>query len=181
MTPQKTVEPSTIPWKRSQIVRIDDDVSDLVLQNLDGCIVLFSRHLTSLFLKNIKNCIVGPVSVQTSALVQDIENSVLGLQCRQLRCHNSKDVHLCVVTSSNPIIEDCTKMVFSRLADPPTAAEPTANAFTSVEDFNWHKQAASPNFCILPEPQDAFDFTQINGDISIHSIGQLLPLGECLE
>lgn len=139
---------------KNKLIVIDDTQTDLTLKNYESCVITFTQPLTSLFLSNLKNCVVGPVKVETSILIQHLTNVKLQISSRQLRCHDSSNVHIYCSTNSGPIIEDCNKFVFLPWS--------SGGCFDKVEDFNWQKQSASPNFKI-DRSQDSSDF--VIGDL----------------
>ncbi|KAI3657847.1 hypothetical protein MP638_001685 [Amoeboaphelidium occidentale] len=96
----------------------------------------------------ISNPVMGPV------FINNCTNSVLVLGCHQFRMHSSEHVACFVHVSSNPIIEDCKDITFNSyarvfpeyLSDLKKYGLDSDNKYDQVQDFNWLKHSASPNW-----------------------------------
>ena len=129
--------------------------------------VLLLSPCKSLWIRNLKNCEVFSLPVGGSIYVTACDTCVLYLGSRQLRMHTSKHVDFYIHTSSHPIIEHCERL---RFAPYPTAQlppklvssafgeaglNPEANQWELVDDFDWLKATASPNWSVLPAEERA--------------------------
>lgn len=80
------------------------------------------------------------------------------MNCHQLRIHNTTNTRFGIFTSSKGIIEDTTNVLFKRynyhyegIEEDIRACdrEGKENQWKEIQDFNWLKQEASPNFALL--------------------------------
>ncbi|CAG8780198.1 17290_t:CDS:2, partial [Acaulospora morrowiae] len=112
--------------------------------------------------------ISGPVG--SSILIYDCERCLLLVGCHQFRMHTSKKMFIYLHVTSHPIIEDSHDIEFA----PYTLLTPgldkmfeiakldhSNNKYDKVEDFNWLKQQASPNWKIIPEERWRKDWSSL--------------------
>lgn len=159
------------PRVENQTITITSKSTDVVLTNHHSSTIKFTTPLTTLFLSNMTNCIIGPVDVQSSVFIEKLENVVVGCRARQVRCHGCVNVIVYGDLGSGPIIEDCVGMTFRPLerkllpnvviVDGMNKDGGGANHYARVEDFNWQKQTASPNFKVQNET--AFPDVHVDG------------------
>ncbi|KAJ1895995.1 hypothetical protein LPJ71_006629 [Coemansia sp. S17] len=118
-----------------------------------------SQSLRALNCHRIQNSIVicGPFA--GSVTVRDSNNCVLVLGARQFRLENSQGVDVYLYCTSHPIIEKSSGIRFApypaELRTPRIEQEfgtsqlgLQPNSFDRVDDFNWLKRQASPNWSI---------------------------------
>ncbi|KAJ2855088.1 hypothetical protein J3B02_002344, partial [Coemansia erecta] len=119
-----------------------------------------SHSLRALNCHRLQNTLVicGPFA--GSATVRDTKHSTLILGVRQFRLENSNTVDVFVYCTSHPIIENSSAVRFAPL---PTSLVSEMvlgeleksglggleNCFDKVDDFNWLKRMASPNWSLL--------------------------------
>ncbi|KZT04949.1 TBCC-domain-containing protein [Laetiporus sulphureus 93-53] len=138
------------------------DASDLVISDLDHCVVnllpstpadLQSKlKITALHARNVRNCILLLPQIEGSALLHDLSRCVIVLGCHQYRMHTSSQTDVYIAVSSKPIIEHCTNIRFSLYPAPLRSADtnPMGNNL-SVQDFSHIRPTPSPNWALLAE------------------------------
>lgn len=139
---------------------------DVSLKSLSGCRILLLDHVGALHCHSLRRCEVIIGSIESSALLYDCHDCVITLAGKQLRLHDSDNISLHLHTLSSPVIEHCHHIVVSpfnltyseieahwsaaSLGALPCSPE-TTSPWADVQDFNWHKRQASPNWCIMPK------------------------------
>lgn len=113
------------------------------------------RPFATLSLKNIRSSLIVCGHVSGAAHLTKVTNSIIVVASRQFRMHESKNCDVYLRTSSRPIIEDCEGIRFAPL---PEAFEAEAevgkeNLWNEVDDFNWLKSEASPNWRAMREDE----------------------------
>ncbi|KAG9297962.1 hypothetical protein G9A89_018790 [Geosiphon pyriformis] len=138
-------------------------ILDFQLSNLSNCIVnLVSPKVIigAIQIKGLKNTLVVAGPVASSILIHDCEQCVFVVGCHQFRMHASKKITIYLHVTSHPIIEDCHEIQFAPytlLLDglesmfKAAKLDPKVNKYEKVEDFNWLRQQASPNWSLVPE------------------------------
>ncbi|EED12400.1 tubulin-specific chaperone c, putative [Talaromyces stipitatus ATCC 10500] len=84
-------------------------VVDMSIPTTDG------KPYASLTVNGVKESLIICGQVDGPAHVTGVEHSTIVLSCRQFRMHNCTDVDVYLSCTSNPIIEDCTRIRFSRI------------------------------------------------------------------
>lgn len=145
---------------------------DVTLKALEGCRVLLLDHIGALHCHGLRRCEVIVGAIESSALMYDCRECVIILAAKQLRLHDSECISLHLHTLSNPVIEHSRRIAVSpydlvypeverhwtsaalgaplHLADSASSSASVAGLWSEMQDFNWHKRQASPNWCILP-------------------------------
>ncbi|CAG8558851.1 9600_t:CDS:2 [Ambispora leptoticha] len=136
---------------------------DVQLSDLTHCVVnLVSKRIFigAIHVKGLKNSVVVVGPVGSSVLIHDCERCVFVVGCHQFRIHTSKQMIIYLHVTSHPIIEDCHDIQFAPYTIPIDGLDkmfevikldPNLNHYDKVDDFNWHRQQASPNWKLLPE------------------------------
>ncbi|KAJ2718381.1 hypothetical protein GGI07_005786 [Coemansia sp. Benny D115] len=107
--------------------------------------------------------------------MRDSTNSTLVLGVRQFRLENSKEINVFVHCISRPIIEKSTAVVFAPF---PLVLETAQvrkefedaklagmqNMYDRVDDFNWLRRQASPNWSINDTPPTEAAWALLDGD-----------------
>ena len=129
---------------------------DVVLANLEDCVVFLGDTMSALRVTNVKRCHVYGGPVAGSLLLEGCEDCIFWLASRQIRLHHAERCTFHLRVMSNPIIEDCTALTFSPynlmyegLPGMLVAAGlgTTFNDMWSrVQDFKWHRAQHSPNW-----------------------------------
>ncbi len=65
----------------------------------------------------------------------------------QVRIHDATQTDFYLNVGSKPIIESSKELLFA----PYSNSEKEKNFWNEVEDFNWLRQAQSPNWALMPE------------------------------
>jgi hypothetical protein len=97
---------STVP---ASITALRHCVVDMSIPTADG------KPYASLTVKNIEESLLICGQVNGPAHITGMDHSVIVVSCRQFRMHNCKDVDVYLSCSSNPIIEDCSNIRFTRI------------------------------------------------------------------
>lgn len=97
---------STVP---ASITSLRHCVVDMSIPTADG------KPYASLMVKDIDESLLICGQVNGPAHITGMDHSVIVVSCRQFRMHNCKDVDVYLSCSSNPIIEDCSNIRFTRI------------------------------------------------------------------
>jgi hypothetical protein len=89
--------------------------NSLFLENLNNCEVYILFNFKALYAKEIKNCKLFVGSISGGSHITDCIDSSIFLITHQLRIHKTHNTNFSIIVSSNPIIEDCTGLIFSNL------------------------------------------------------------------
>ncbi|KAJ3098008.1 hypothetical protein HDU97_004368 [Phlyctochytrium planicorne] len=189
---------------RNAVVNVDQEGvqpgTEVYLEDLENCIVDLRKETAwgAIHAKNVTGCIILGGVVSGSVLLDGFKNTLLAVACRQIRMHNIVQARVLLQVVSSPIIEDCTGMKFGpcppELLSKATSAQNGqdsasellkkasldssigSNRWANVEDFNWLKKQASPNWSQLlhdadaDSSQDDFDRLLVEG-----SANEVLP------
>lgn len=131
---------------------------------LRGCILDMSAPaagggapFANLTVRDVEGSLVVAGRVAGAAHVTGVRRSVLVLNARQVRMHQCEDVSVYLWCASHPIIEDCKGVRVAPLPENYLAAGQVnddgdgGNQWDQVDDFNWLKAEASPNWERLSE------------------------------
>lgn len=147
---------------RGAVVARSDVSGDVTLRSLDGCRVLLRGVIGALHCHQLRDCEVVVGAIAGSALMYGCTRCVFTLAAKQLRLHESQHVSLHLHTLSLPVIEHCRRIAvgpfdtsYPDLADhwrQAALGSPLAGTglWEKVQDFNWHKRQASPNWLVVP-------------------------------
>jgi hypothetical protein len=127
---------------------------DVYLYDLESCkIDLRGIKVAAIHARNISKCCIISNPIQGSFLGHACIDSKLILGCKQFRIHDSKNVEAFLLIPSDPIIEDCTEMIFGEynLKNEDDWYKSIQNHYDQVKDFNWHKKVQSPNWKLAQE------------------------------
>jgi len=136
---------------------------DVQLRDLEGCRIVLLDMIGALHVRNLRRCEVIVGAVSSSALMHHCHECVFTLAAKQLRLHDSDQVALHLHTLSGPVIEHCKRIVFAPfdISWPEREGQlkssglgtinMTGGPWTEVQDFNWLKRQASPNWRQVPE------------------------------
>ena len=114
---------------------------------------------SSAYVKNVKNSVIILGALSGSIHIEACCASVVAVGCHQFRMHESRDTRVYLHVTSHPIIEDCNGISVGPYPSSVFASEaeftaklinshldPLMNSYAQMEDFNWLKQQASPNW-----------------------------------
>ncbi|KAJ5725891.1 Tubulin binding cofactor C [Penicillium malachiteum] len=133
------------------------------ITSLRHCIVDMSiptangKPYASLTIKNVRQSLLICSRVNGPVHITGVEKSVMVVSCRQFRMHHCTDVDVYLSCSSNPIIEDCSNIRFSRIPKAHSLHHDRPDhedRWSQIEDFKWIKPEPSPNWSLL-DPSDA--------------------------
>ncbi|OJJ79724.1 putative tubulin-specific chaperone c [Aspergillus glaucus CBS 516.65] len=133
------------------------------ITSLRHCVVDMSiptnngKPYASLTVNDVKESLLVCGQIDGPAHITGVEHSVIVVSCRQFRMHDCRNVDVYLSSTSNPIIEGCSNVRFGRTPrayaldhDRPDYED----RWSQVEDFEWIKPEASPNWSLLG-PEDA--------------------------
>jgi hypothetical protein len=136
---------------------------DVSLKALTSCRVVLLDHVGALHCHGLQRCEIIVGCIESSALLYDCHECIITLAAKQLRLHDSNRISLHLHTLSGPVVENCQQILVSpyNLTYPEVQAHWIAaslgtttdisGTWAEVQDFNWHKRQASPNWCVLPD------------------------------
>ncbi|KAJ6031105.1 Tubulin binding cofactor C [Penicillium herquei] len=133
------------------------------ITSLRHCIVDMSiptangKPYASLTIKNVRQSLLICSRVNGPVHITGVEKSIMVVSCRQFRMHHCKDVDVYLSCSSNPIIEDCSNIRFSRIPKAHSLHHDRPDhedQWSQIEDFKWIKPEPSPNWSLL-DPSEA--------------------------
>lgn len=147
--------------RNGEHIIISPSASSGNLSTLDHCVVDMSiptatgKPSVSLTLKNIKDSLIICGHVDGPAHLTSVSNSIIVVSSRQFRMHDSRSCHVYLLTTSRPIIENCSAIRFAPLPEiyRTEVDEQTEDHWQQVGDFNWHRSEPSPNWSILDVSQ----------------------------
>jgi hypothetical protein len=154
---------------------------DVYIYDCKSCFIDL-RHIqvAAIHLRTLENCVVICGNAEGSLLGHSVNHSLLILGCKQVSCicnlvgrsvkanerngnkfriHDSHHLRVHLQIPSHPIIEDCSDMTFGPY--PSLLIEGNQDfwidsKFNYVEDFNWHKKTASPNWRLCEDLSASF-------------------------
>ncbi|KAI5299619.1 Cytosolic copper metallochaperone [Ascosphaera pollenicola] len=131
---------------------IESSVIDLSRQTAHNDTSL-PPHLATLSARGVKNSILICGRVAGAAHITAAENTVVVVGCQQLRLHDCRDIDVYLSCGSRPIIENCKGVRFARVpgVHKSQSSTPGTDLWDQVQDFNWIKTEASPNWRLLSE------------------------------
>lgn len=108
-----------------------------------------------LTLKNISHSLIICGHVSGAIHLTNVKDSVIVVASRQFRMHDSSNCDIYLLTTSRPIIEDCTNVRFAPLPEAYLMEGDgnTENQWERVDDFKWLRNEQSPNWGILEDGQ----------------------------
>ncbi|KAJ4388084.1 hypothetical protein N0V93_008689 [Gnomoniopsis smithogilvyi] len=137
---------------------LDMSVPTLATEKAKGTRRTKSSPFASLAIKNVSRSLIVAGHVTGPAHITGVKNSVLVVNARQVRIHDCENVRVWLWCGSRPIIEGCKGVRFAEipgiyLTDKQDASN---NQWDQVDDFNWLKAEASPNWSKLSEGDDGW-------------------------
>lgn len=145
---------------------------DVTLRELTGCRVVLLDRVGALHCHELRQCHIVVGAIASSALIYDCHDCIFTLAAKQLRLHRSENIGLHLHTLSLPAIEHSRRIQVApfdvvyplidhhwslatlgarpQLEEPDTFETRESSAWSKVQDFNWHKRQASPNWCVMP-------------------------------
>ncbi|CAH1763599.1 22446_t:CDS:2 [Entrophospora sp. SA101] len=157
---------------------LNNKMVDFQFSNLNNCIInLFNSNITigAINIKGLRNTIIMSGPVGSSILIYDCEKCIF-----LFRMHTSKQISVYLHVTSNPIIEDCEKIQFGFYAlttfpeldkmFETVKLDLKINKYDKVDDFNWLKQQASPNWKIISPEHIIEKWPLVNNDNNINVV-----------
>ncbi len=141
---------SVVEMCRNQDVEMRDVSNFGHVENyMDSRIVVASNALFAMKLSRLQGCRVAVGPVRGSVFVEGCNDCDIYVCSSQLRIHNCERTRFHVFVQSDPIIEDCTEIVFSPDYEcPPFAVPDGENKWKHVRDFNSPIDGSSRNFVL---------------------------------
>eukprot|EP00357_Protocruzia_adherens_P028187 CAMPEP_0115013796 /NCGR_PEP_ID=MMETSP0216-20121206/25647_1 /TAXON_ID=223996 /ORGANISM="Protocruzia adherens, Strain Boccale" /LENGTH=350 /DNA_ID=CAMNT_0002383315 /DNA_START=141 /DNA_END=1193 /DNA_ORIENTATION=+ len=142
----------------------DEEKMSFRVKDLDKCVVTVTTWVKAVYLENIKDCEIYLGPIAGACFVRGCKNCVIHLAAHQLRIHNAEDSQFHILTRSKPIIEHSTRLIFSPYKIEYSGVDQDLqssglyqidNLWREVQDFNWLKKEASPNFELRDLPTNS--------------------------
>jgi len=89
--------------------------NNLILENLEYCDIFLLHSFKACYIKNVSNCKIYVGSIAGGTHITNLNSCDVFLATHQLRIHTTHNCKFSVIVMSNPIIEDCSKLVFQDL------------------------------------------------------------------
>jgi hypothetical protein len=86
--------------------------NNLIIENISNCEIYILHSFKACYMKNIANTILYIGSVGGGTHITNCKESSLYLTTHQLRIHHTHITKFFIIANSNPIIEDCSELVF---------------------------------------------------------------------
>jgi len=86
--------------------------NNLIIENISNCEIYILHSFKACYMKNVINTRLYIGSVGGGTHITNCKDSLLYLTTHQLRIHHTQDTKFFIIANSNPIIEDCSKLVF---------------------------------------------------------------------
>ena len=111
------------------------------------------KAFAGITLKNIKESLIICGHVNGAAHLTKVSNSIVVVASRQFRMHESRNCDVYLLTTSRPIIEDCSRIRFAPLPESylNEGDKQIENQWQNVDDFKWLRSDPSPNWSVLDE------------------------------
>ncbi|GAN10602.1 tubulin-specific chaperone c protein [Mucor ambiguus] len=129
----------------------NDKSIDILISNVKNCVVILQENgiqISAVHIKNIENSVVYCGEIEGSVLMYGLKNSVLFAGCHQFRMHEARNVDMMLHVTSRPIIEDSNNI---QVCEWNIINQTSTNHFDQIEDFNWLKKQASPNWKVMDQ------------------------------
>lgn len=109
------------------------------------------KPFATLTLKNISSSLIVCGHVSGSAHITNVKDSVIVVACRQFRMHESINCDVYLMSTSRPIIEDCSAIRFAPLPEAYMTENDheVKNQWSNVDDFKWLRNEQSPHWSPL--------------------------------
>lgn len=109
------------------------------------------KPFAALYLKDISSSLIVCGHVRGATMLTNIRNSVIVLASRQYRMHDSSNCDIYLLSSSRPIIENCSDIRFAPLPESYMleSHQGVNNQWSNVDDFKWLQSEQSPNWSIM--------------------------------
>lgn len=123
---------------------------DILISNIKNCVVVLQEdgvQISAVHIKNIENSVVYCGKIEGSVLMYGLKNSVLFAGCHQFRMHEAHNVDMMLHVTSRPIIEDSNNIQVCEW----NTINTSTNYFDQIEDFDWLKKQASPNWKVMDQ------------------------------
>ncbi|CEI95234.1 hypothetical protein RMCBS344292_09426 [Rhizopus microsporus] len=147
---------------------------DVLLSNLKNCIVILEDPnitISTVHIKDVQDCVILCGKIDGSVLIYDIKHSLLVVGCHQLRIHDANEVDILMHVTSRPIIEDSTGVTSGKY----TIQTDDINYFDQIEDFNWLKKWASPNWTVMSNDRERELNQALKTNMMLTDLPHLLP------
>ena len=89
--------------------------NNLIIENIENCEIYILFNFKACYIKNITSSKIYLGSINGGTHINDCKNCKFYLATHQLRIHKTLQTQFSIIVSSNPIIEDCSNLLFSPL------------------------------------------------------------------
>jgi len=164
---------------------------DVTISDCSNCTFYFLDVVGAVHLRDLSKCAIWTGCNSSSVLAYDCRQCRIVAACRQLRIHQSSSLIVCACTASSPIIEKSVGVCFAPycleypslkdhwkeagLGDLDTTD--TNGAWQNVQDFDWLKRQASPNWvkCDASESKETLRLNVVAAGSGDHADSTSLP------
>ena len=87
--------------------------NNLIIENVESSQIYILFNFKACYIKNFTNSKIFLGSINGGTHINDSNNSKFYLATHQLRIHKTHNTLFSIIVSSNPIIEDCSNLLFS--------------------------------------------------------------------
>jgi hypothetical protein len=160
--------------KDQRIVQEVLNKANLFIDDVSNSVIIFKNSFKSLFIRNFKNSLLIVPLIGGGTHVTGCDSCEIYISTHQLRIHHCINTSFYIHTSSDPIIEFCSKLIFGDLqsilklkseseSDDVNVIDiikkilsndglnSENNKYANIQDFQWLKNEKSPNFDIVSE------------------------------
>ncbi len=92
-----------------------ENKNNLIIENLINCKIFILHSFKACYIKNLMKCQIFIGSVAGGSHITDCFDSQIYLTTHQLRIHTTHNTQFKIIASSNPIIENCSGLIFTPL------------------------------------------------------------------
>ncbi|KAK4521703.1 phosphopyruvate hydratase [Mucor velutinosus] len=146
----KDKQDAVLTLKDANNISANNRSIDILISNIKNCVVILHGdgiQISAVHIKNIENSVVYCGKIEGSVLMYGLTNSVLFAGCHQFRMHEAHNVDMMLHVASRPIIENSHNIQVCEWSSTNTST----NYFDQIEDFNWLKKQASPNWKVMDQ------------------------------
>ena len=91
------------------------DKNNLIIENISNCEIYILHNFKACYLKDISHSKIFIGSVSGGTHITNCSSSFIYLASHQLRIHQTTNTAFFIISNSNPIIENCSELIFSPL------------------------------------------------------------------
>jgi hypothetical protein len=86
--------------------------NNLIIENVNNCEIYLLQNFKACYIKNIQECKIFIGSVSGGTHITNANQTSFYIATHQLRIHKTYKSLFFIISTSNPIIEDCSELTF---------------------------------------------------------------------